>query len=164
MGRPKKSSPYESDEQKASDVIAAMIPKTEPVDIEDMPLNSLGDYMRYNKRARELNKKLKLNRYPIKPCPVELHPMERVVFGRNDQPTNPLPVFVSDHMIHFDRTSPRDRLMPGHTYDLPRYIVEYLSKKGTPVWKWYDNPDGSRETRKESVTPRFSLRTIYKDE
>lgn len=164
MGRPKKSSPYESDEQKTTDVIASMLPKKEPVDIEEMPLNSLGDYIRYNAKARELNKKLKILRYPIKPCPVELHPMERVVFGRNDQPTNPLPVYKSDHMIHFDRTAPRDRLMPGQTYDLPRYIVDYLSKKGTPIWKWYDNPDGSRETRKESVTPRFSLRTIYKDE
>ena len=159
MPRPKKT-----EQQVAAEVTAAMLPKAEPTGIEDMPLASLGDYMRYNAKARELNKKLKLLRYPIKQCPVELHPMERIVFGRNDQPTNPLPVFLSDHMIHFDRTAPKDRLMPGQTYDLPRYVVDYLSKKGTPVWKWYDNPDGSRETRKESITPRFALRTIYKDE
>ncbi len=156
--------PRKSENQVAKEVVESMVPKQEPVDIEDMPLNSLGDYMRYNKRARELNKKLKILRYPIKQCPVELHPMERVVFGRNDQPTNPLPVFISDDMIHFDRTAPRDRLIPGQTYDLPRYVVSYLAAKGTPVWKWYDNPDGSRETRKESTTPRFSLRTIYKAE
>ena len=161
MGRPKKSSPYESDEQKASEVVASMIPKKEPVDIDDMPLNSLGDYMRYNAKARELNKKLKILRYPIKQCPVELHPMERVVFGRNDQPTNSLPVYISDHMIHFDRTAPRDRLIPGQTYDLPRYVVDILSKKGTPVWKWYDNPDGSKETRISHKEPRFTLRTVY---
>ena len=159
MARPRKT----TDEQLAKDVVASMVPKAEPIDIEDMPLNSLGDYMRYNKRARELNKKLKILRYPIKQCPIELHPMERIVFGRNDQPTNPLPVYISDDMIHFDRTKPRDRLIPGQTYDLPRYVVDYLSKKGTPVWQWFDNPDGSRETRKVSTTPRFALRTIYKD-
>ena len=164
MGRPKKSSPHESDEKRASAVIDSMIPKQESVDIDDMPLNSLGDYMRYNAKAREINKKLKILRYPIKQCPVELHPMERIVFGRNDQPSNPLPVYLSDHMIHFDRTAPKDRLIPGQIYDLPRCVVADLSKKGTPVWKWYDNADGSRETRKESISPRFSLRTIYKDE
>jgi len=159
MPRPKKT-----EQQLATEVTAAMLPKVEPTGIEDMPLNSLGDYMRYNAKARELNKKLKLLRYPIKQCPVELHPMERIVFGRNDQPTNSLPVFLSDHMIHYDRTAPRDRLVPGQTYDIPRYVVDYLSGKGTPIWKWYDNPDGSRETRKESITPRFAMRTIYKDE
>ena len=156
--------PRKTEEQTAKEVINSMVSAPEIVDIEDMPLNSLGDYMRYNKRARELNKKLRILRYPIKQCPVDLHPMERIVFGRNDQPTNPLPVFISDDMIHFDRTSPRDRLIPGQTYDLPRYVVNYLSQLGTPVWKWFDNPDGSKETRKASVTPRFALRTIYKDE
>ena len=64
-------------------------------------------------------------------------------------------------MIHFDRTAPRDRLMPGKTYDLPRCIIDHLAKKGTPLWKWFDNPDGSKETRKAGVTPRFALRTVY---
>lgn len=159
MARPRKS-----EDDMAQDVVASMVTKPEEVNIEDMPLNTLGDYVRYNRKAREMNKKLKILRYPIKQCPTELHPMERVVFGRNDQPTNPLPVFLSNDLIHFDRTKPRDRLIPGQTYDLPRCIVDYLSKKGTPIWKWYDNPDGSRETRKASVTPRFSLRTIYKDD
>jgi len=151
------------DEQQAVALTNTMVKKVEEADIDDMPLNSLGDYVRYNKRARELNKKLKICRYKIKQCPIELHPMERIVFGRNDQPTNPLPVYISDDMIHFDRTKPNDQLRPGQTYDLPRYVVSYLAGKGTPVWKWYDNPDGSRETRKESVSPRFALRTIYKD-
>ena len=148
-----------TDNDLAHDLTKTMAPAE--VEIEDMPLKTMGDYVRYNIRARAANKKLKSHRYPIKQCPVELHPMEKVVFERIDQPTNPLPVYISDDMIHFDRTSPRDRLVPGQTYLLPRYVVDYLSKKGVPVWKWYDNPDGSRETRKASVTPRFSLRTIY---
>lgn len=156
--------PRKTDQQVAHEVVTSMVKKDEVVDIEDMPLNSLGDYMRYNKRARELNKKLKILRYPIKQCPVELHPMERVVFTRNDQPNNPLPVFLSNDMIHFDRTARKDQLVPGQTYDLPRCIVTHLAEKGTPIWKWFDNPDGSRETRKSGVTPRFALRTIYKDE
>ena len=163
MERYKMARPRKTDEQQAKEVIASMVTQEEPIDINEMPLNSLGDYVRYNEKARALNKKLRINRYPIKPCPIELHPMERVVFGRNDQPTNPLPVYISDHMIHFDRTKPADQLRPGQTYDLPRYVVDYLARKGTPVWGWFDNPDGSRETRKVSMTPRFSLRTIYKD-
>lgn len=168
MSRPRKNTEKKEEyvdktSIEAKEVADSMALPQEPVDIEDMPLNSLGDYMRYNKRAREINKKLGINRHKIRQCPVELHPMERIVFGRNDQPHNPLPVYISDDMIHFDRTAPRDRLIPGQTYDLPRYVVTYLSKKGTPVWKWFDNPDGSRETRKASMNPRFSIRTIYKD-
>ena len=158
MGRPRKV-----EEAQANELVSEMIKKPEPVDIEDMPLTTLGEYMRYNRKARELNKKLKICRYPIKQCPVELHPTERVVFGRVDQPTNPLPVFLSNEMIHYDRTALKDQLRPGQTYDLPRCIVDYLSKKGTSVWKWFNNPDGSRETRKASTTPRFAMRTIYKD-
>lgn len=152
-----------ADEQQAKEVLASMVAKPEEVEIEDMPLNTLGDYMRYNRRAREINKKLKVLRYPIKQCPVELHPHERVVFTRNDQPSNPLPVFLSNDMIHFDRTKRKDQLMPGQTYDLPRCVIQHLSEKGTPLWKWYDNPDGSKETRKAGMTPRFALRTVYAD-
>lgn len=131
----------------------------EEVAIEDMPLNSLRDYRLYNERARAMNKKLRVMRYPIKQCPVELHPKQRIVFGRNDQPSNPLPVFLSNHLIHFDET-----LIPGKTYDLPECIINHLSEKGTPVWKWFDNPDGSKETRISHKEPRFQLRTIYSEQ
>jgi hypothetical protein len=152
-----------AEETEAKEVIASMVAKPEEVEIEDMPLNTLADYMRYNRKARELNKKLKIVRYPIKQCPVELHPHERVIFTRNDQPTNPLPVFLSNDMIHFDRTKSKDQLRPGQAYDLPRCIIQHLSGKGVPQWKWFDNPDGSKETRKAGVTPRFALRTVYAD-
>lgn len=132
--------------------------KPTPAAIEDMPLNSLGDYLRYNAEARKLNRKLKILRYPVKQCPVELHPKERIVFGRKDQPLNPLPVFLSNEMIEF-----KMKLIPGQTYDLPRCVVEYLSKKGTPIWKWFENPDGSKETRVATMEPRFALRTVYQD-
>ena len=126
------------------------------VAIQDMPLNSLTDYIRYNKKAREANKKLKIRRYPILQCPVDLHPKQRIIFGRNDQPRNPLPVYLSNHLIEFKQT-----LTPGESYDLPLCIIDYLAQKGTPIWDWFDNPDGSRETRKKGIEPRFSLRTIY---
>lgn|SRR3990167_8340162 len=126
--------------------------------IEEMPLITLGDYVRYNEEARRLNKKLKLCRYPIKVPPTELHPTERVQFQRNDQPNNPLSVYKSDDMIDF-----KMKLVPGNVYDLPRYIVDYLMEKGYPVWKWFTNPDGSKETRISHKVPRFSLRTIYRD-
>ncbi len=153
MARPKKVAPQQNTE--IDEIITSSVANA-PVSIEDMPLNSLGDYLRYNAEARKLNKKLKICRYPIKQCPVELHPMERVVFGRHDQPTNPLPVFLSNDMIHFDQ-----KLTPGKAYDLPRCIVSYLAEKGTSIWKWFDNPDGSKETRVAAKDPRFSLRTIY---
>lgn len=126
--------------------------------IEEMPLNSIRDYRLYNEEARKLNKKLKICRYLIKQCPIELHPKQRIVFERIDQPTNPLPVFLSNYLIHFD-----ELLIPGKTYDLPECIVHYLSEKGYPVWKWVNLPDGSKETQVVSKTPRFSLRTVYQE-
>jgi hypothetical protein len=143
------------EDMEAKKLVSEMVKPQEVFSIEDMPLETLADYMRYNEEARKINHKLKLNRYPIKQCPVELHPTDRVEFGRADQPNNPLPVYLSNDMIEF-----KMRLIPGKVYDLPRCVVDYLAKKGTPIWKWFNNPDGSRETRVASKTPRFSLRTI----
>lgn len=132
--------------------------KEAKLDIHDMPLNSLGDYLKYNAEARKLNKRLGMCRYPIKQCPEELHPKERIVFGRNDQPSNPLTVYLSNELIDYKR-----KLIPGQTYDIPRCVVEYLSKKGTPVWKWYETGNGAKETRISHKEPRFALRTVYAD-
>ena len=161
MPRPKKD--QSRDEAQAEALTKKMIQPDTDVDIEDMPLVTLTDYVRYNRKAREINKRLKVLRYPVKVPPTELHPHERVVFTRNDQPSNPLPVFLSNELIHYDRTKLKDQLVPGKTYDLPRVVIEHLSKCATPIWKWFDNPDGSKETRKAGVTPRFALRTIYAD-
>ena len=130
--------------------------KQEKVAIEDMPLNTLRDYRLYNEEARKLNKKLKLCRYPIKQCPVELHPMQRVKFGNNDKSLNPVPIFLSNELIHYD-----EKLIPGKVYDLPMCIVHYLSEKGYPVWDWVNLPDGSKETRMIGVRPRFSLTQVF---
>lgn len=158
MGRTRKQ-----DEETSAKLVTEMATQPKEVEIEEMPLNSLGDYMRYNRKAREINKKLKVLRYPIKQCPVELHPYERIVFTRNDQPTNPLPVYLSNEMIHFDRTSLKDQLRPGNTYDLPRCVIQHLAEREVPIWKWFDNSDGSKETRKSGANPRFALRTVYAD-
>lgn len=126
--------------------------------IEDMPLETLRDYRLYNDEARKLNKKLRMCRYPIKQCPIELHPKQRIKFGNNDQSLNPVPVFVSNHLIHYD-----EKLIPGKVYDIPECIVHYLSEKGYPVWDWVNLADGSRETRMVGKKPRFSLTTVYQD-
>jgi hypothetical protein len=125
-------------------------------EISSMPLNSLEDYIAYNKAAAKANKKYKICRYPIKPCPIELHPKEKVIFSRNDQPRNPLAVYKSDDMIDF-----KMELIPGKTYELPRYIIEYLAQKGTAVWTPVKNNDGTVDTKKTGMTPRFSVRTVY---
>ena len=142
----------------AKELTAAMvIPKAEEeVDINDMPLTTLGEYMRYNEKARGLNKKLRICRYPIKPCPAELHPTDRVVLTRNDRNTSNIPVYLSNDLIDFKMW-----LEPGKPYDLPRCIIAHLSDRGTPDWKWFANTDGSKETRIAGYTPRFSIRTIY---
>lgn len=132
--------------------------EAEKLPIEDMPLETIRDYRLYNEEARKLNKKLKICRYPIKQCPVELHPKQRVKFGNNDQSMNPVPVFISNHLIHFD-----EKLQPGKVYDLPECIVHYLSEKGYPVWNWVNLPDGSKETRMTGTKPRFSLTTVYQE-
>lgn len=130
----------------------------EKVDINDMPLESLRDYRLYNEACAKENKKLRICRYQMKPCPIELHPKVRVKFGRVDQPTNPLPVYLSDSVIHFEKT-----LIPGEIYDLPQYVATYLSEKGNPNWGWVDLPNGGRETRVLSKSPRFTLQTIYQE-
>jgi len=127
--------------------------------ILEMPLTTFREYQAYNEEARKANKKNKYCRYKIKPCPVELHPKQRVIFNRNDQPNNPQPVYLRNHLIDFKQT-----LIPGKEYDLPHCIINHLSERGVPQWKWFDNPDGSRETRISSYNPRFSFRTVFKDE
>lgn len=138
------------------DKMDEIIAKTPKDELSEMPLTNLEEYLAYNKRARELNKQLGMCRYPIKQCPEELHPKQRIVFNRNDQPTNPQPVYLSNEMIDFKQT-----LIPGKQYDLPICVVEHLAGKGVPQWKWFDNPDGSRETRKSHTNPRFSIRSVY---
>jgi len=132
--------------------------EAEKLPIEEMPLETIRDYRLYNEEARKLNKKLRMCRYPIKQCPVELHPKQRIKFGNNDKSLNPVPVFLSNHLIHFD-----EKLIPGKVYDLPECIVHYLSEKGYPVWDWVNLPDGSKETRMVGKQPRFSLTTVYQE-
>lgn len=132
--------------------------ESDKLPIDEMPLNTLRDYRLYNEEARKLNKKLRMCRYPIKQCPVELHPKQRIKFGNNDKSMNPVPVFLSNHLIHYD-----EKLIPGQTYDIPECVVHYLSEKGYPVWEWVTLKDGSRETRMTGKQPRFSLTTVYQE-
>jgi hypothetical protein len=128
------------------------------VNIEDMPLTCLREYRLYNEEARKLNKKLRVCRYPIKQCPIELHPKVRVKFGNNDKSMHPVAVMLSNHLIHYD-----EKLEPGKTYDLPECIVHYLSEKGYPIWGWVNLKDGSKETRVLNKVPRFSLTPVWNE-
>lgn len=130
----------------------------EKMAIEDMPLENLRDYRLYNEEARKINKRLRICKYPIKQCPVELHPKQRIKFSNNDQSMNPVPIFVSNHLIHYD-----EKFTPGHIYDVPECIVHYLSEKGYPVWDWVTLKDGSRETMKTGMKARFSITTVYQE-
>lgn len=130
--------------------------ENEKLPIEDMPLNSIRDYRLYNEEARRLNKKLRICRYPIKQCPVELHPKQRVKFTNNDKSLHPVPVYLSNDLIHYN-----EKLFPGKVYDLPECIVHYLSEKGYPVWDWVNLADGSKETRMVGKQPRFGLTSVY---
>lgn len=128
------------------------------VPIEEMPLNTIGDYVRYNERCRALNKRLGLCRYKVKQCPLELHPKQRVIFNRRDQPKNPLPVYLEDEMIYY-----KEKLIPGRTYDLPLNVIDHLASKGNPIWDWVEKPNGEKETKKVATDPRFALRTVYSE-
>jgi hypothetical protein len=130
---------------------------SEKTAIEDMPLETLRDYRLYNEEARKANKKLRILRYPIKQCPVELHPHTRVKVARNDGTTNDIPVFLSNDKIHFEKTIKHNEIL-----DLPDCVVSYLSDKGTSVWGWVDlDKNGSRETRIVGKKNRFSITTVY---
>lgn len=152
MGRPSKT----EEKDHSMDTIIAATPKVG--EIEMMPLTNYEEYKAYNAAARKANRRLKKLTYLCKPCPIELHPKERVVFGRVDQPLNALPVYLSNHLIEYQET-----LYPGKSYDLPRVIINHLAEKGVPVWKWYTKPDGSQETRISHKEPRFTLRTVYQE-
>ena len=136
--------------------------KSHPIDIDELPLETFRDYKKYNEEARKINKRLKILRYKIKQCPEELHPKQRIEFGRIDQPENSIPVHLSNHLIHYDKT-----LYPGQVYDLPVCVINHLAEKGYPVWKWVDTKGGKpgeRETVISHKKPRFSLRTIYNED
>jgi len=154
MGRPPKEQKIQQEPTLLEKTLETAEKAVLPID--EMPLTSLREYRLYNEAASKANKKLKLCRYPLKPAPEELHPKERIIFGRNDQPSNPLPVFLSNSLIHYDET-----LVPGKEYMIPQCVVSYLSQKGTPIWQWFDKPDGSRETGISHKEPRFALRTVY---
>jgi hypothetical protein len=124
--------------------------------IEEMPLESIRDYRLYNEEARRINKKLRTCRYPIKQCPVELHPKQRVRIDTTNGSRHPIPVYLSNYLIHFD-----EKLTPGKEYDLPECVIHYLSEKGNPIWGWVNLADGSKETRQIDRTPRFSITTVY---
>ena len=87
MARPKKEHALENEDVISKTLEAA---KEEKLPIEEMPLESLRDYRLYNEEARKLNKKLRMCRYPIKQCPVELHPKQRIKFGNNDKSVHPV--------------------------------------------------------------------------
>lgn len=146
-------------------VLATVSDEPKEVRIEDMPLSSLGDYMRYNKRAREENKKakkrdpkLKLAPYPLQPCPVELHPMETVVLSRNNGKSEPIYTRLSNSMIDYEET-----LKVGVKEIIPRCVVEHLAGRATNRWGWVTKADGSKETRVIGSDNRFSIRTVYGD-
>lgn len=142
---------------KKSDTLELPEAEVKKQPIEDMPLETLRDYRLYNEEARRLNKKLKMCRYPIKQCPVELHPHVRVIVSPTNKDTQPFKVHVSNDVIHFDKT-----LVPGQTYDLPEYIVHYLSEKGIPKWKIITKPDGSKDSVVSHMEPRFAVRTVFR--
>lgn len=144
------------DENGIDDII-----KNAPIDTNDinsMPLNCLEDYKRYNEAARKMNKKLRIRRYPTKPCPIELHPKERVVIAWANGSNNEIPIYLSNEDIDF-----KEKVKPGKEYELPRCIIDYLAGKGEAKWKWFTLADGSKETGVDYYKPRFSIRTIYKD-
>lgn len=126
--------------------------------IEDMPLTSIREYRLYNEAARKENKRLRKCTYPIKQCPVELHPKQTIKISNNDHSQNAIPVFISNHLIHFD-----EKLIPGKTYDLPECIVHYLGQKGYPIWGYVTTKDGAKESIQVGTKNRFSINTVYKE-
>ena len=132
--------------------------KEENHSIEEMPLTSFREYRLYNKEARRINHAALKLKYKIKQCPIELHPSQRIHFNRNDQPTNMLPVYLSEEDIHYD-----EKWIPGKTYTVPELVINYVASKGTPIYDWVDKADGSRETDEVAKNNRFSLRTVFNE-
>lgn len=145
MGRPRKIAAALEESDTSSEPIHAM------------PLETLEDYLAYNKEARSLNKQLRVCRYPIKQCPADLHPKERVMLGRVDGQSNAnsIPVLLDNEMIYFKETLECDK-----EYDLPYCVIDHLESKGYPLWEWVTLPDGSKETRQTRKNPRFTVKRV----
>jgi hypothetical protein len=137
------------------DFIQEAIDKLPKDELAEMPLNTLDEYLAYNAKAREFNKKLGVCRYKVKQCPEELHPKERVMIRELNQKNNPIPVYLDNEKICY-----RKKLKAGEKYDIPKCVVEHIQNKGTEIWERIDNPDGSWETKCTGLTPRFSVRTV----
>ena len=132
------------------------IKKASEPQIDEMPLETLGDYCRYNEAARKVNKRLRLCRYRIKPCPAELHPQEKVIIERKDGSSGPIPIYLSNDMIDYN-----NKITPGVVYEMPRCVVEYIAGKSSPEWGMVDKKDGSKTCVKVRNNPRFAVRTVY---
>jgi len=128
-------------------------------DITTWPLKTMRDYIKYNEKARELNKKLKIERYELIPCPKELHPHEKVILNWVDGRSGDIPIDRSNHMIDF-----HEKITPGQPVSLPRYIVNYIQGKSTAQYDRVTLPDGTEDTREVGRIPRISVRTIYEED
>lgn len=130
-----------------------------PLPPDEMPLETLKDYIAYNEAARKANKRLRRCEYPAKPAPLELHPHQRVIvrWSNKTRAGNPIPIKLSDSLIDFDKT-----LDPGKEYDLPVCVVSHLEGKGTDVYEWVDKADGSSETAVVDKLPRYSVQTVHR--
>ena len=162
-GRPRKIKPVEEvqEEEAIKPTLSRILEEKKGIadretPIEFLPLECYADYKEFNRRARLENKRAKRCVYLIKPCPEHLHPKQRVVFARTDQPKNALPVKCATDMIDYQKT-----LYPGKVYDLPVVVLKFLAEKGVPVWDWFENADGSKETRIDHYESRFALRNVY---
>lgn len=126
--------------------------------INEMPLETYEDYKRYNERVRIENRKARKQVYFHKPCPINLHPKQRIIFNRKDQPSNPLPVLLLNDMIDFQET-----LIPGKSYDLPHMVIKFLQDRGTFIYDKVQNEDGSYETKPKQKIPRFNINADFGD-
>jgi hypothetical protein len=163
MPRPKKSSTQAKrgrpklermDQPKQLDKAIVNVQVEDVLDLSTLPLNTVEDYRKYNEEARKQKK-------PIKFCPNEFYPMEKIKFRRVDNQkgsSTKIRFRSGKYLIDFHA-----EIEDGAVVSLPRPVVEYLNTRQVDKYKQIKRPDGSSETVYSHSDPRFSCQPVYEE-
>ncbi len=49
----------------------------------------------------------------------------------------------------------------GQKYEIPRHVANWVESRGTPIYKWLPDGQGSMKKEQTGYTPRFSMRVVF---
>lgn len=140
------------DEPKLLDKAIVNVEVRDQIDLSTLPLETVDDYRNYNTEARKQKK-------PIKFCPPELYPMQKVKFRRVDNQkgsTTKIRFRSGKYLLDF-----KEEIPDGAELYLPTPVIDYINTRQVDKFKQIKHPDGSFETVFSHSEPRFTCQPIY---